>query len=247
LLHHDVTGSGPAVLLLHAGVADSRIWEPQWEPLAREFTVIRCDLPGFGRSPIPDAPWVTADEVVAVLDAAGVDRAAVVGNSYGGLVSLQLAARHPDRVERLILISPDFEGEPDAAFAAYSDAEEPFYEAGDIDGLTEHDIRAWVQPDVPDDRRAFVREMHRHSLEVQFEDLEAEPEDVEIDLAKIDMPVTIFTGARDFETFRRIGERLARDLPDATHVHLEWAGHLPGLERPEETTELLRASLARSR
>ena len=56
-LHHEVAGSGPAVLLLHAGVGDSRIWDPQFRALTGEFTVIRCDLPGFGRSPLPDEPW----------------------------------------------------------------------------------------------------------------------------------------------------------------------------------------------
>ena len=244
-LHHEVAGSGPAVLLLHAGVADSRIWEPQWGPLAAQHTVIRCDLPGYGRSPIPHGPCVDADEVAAVLDAARVDRVSVVGNSYGGLVALQLAARHPQRVERLVLLAPSFEPEADDALAAFGAEEERLVDAGDWDGYVEANVRAWVQPDVPEDRRQLLRDMQRRALDLQLEQPDAEPADVEVELAAIAVPTTVFTGARDFAAYTRVGERLAREMPDCRHVHLEWAGHLPGLERPEETTELLRASLAR--
>jgi 3-oxoadipate enol-lactonase len=246
-LHHEVAGSGPAVLLLHAGVADSRIWEPQWRSLAQEFTVVRCDLPGFGRSPLPEGEWVTADEVAGVLAAAGVQQAAVVGNSFGGRVALELATRHPQRVGRLVLFAPSIDVEPDEDLAAYQAEEERLYEAGDPEAELELTVRTWVQPDVADESRRLVREMQRLSFAHYEAQPEAEPGAVEIDLAAIDVPTTIYTGARDFGTYRRIGEHLARQMPQATHVHLEWAGHLPGIERPEETTRLIRASLARWR
>jgi pimeloyl-ACP methyl ester carboxylesterase len=245
LLHHEVTGSGPPVLLVHAAVGDSRLWDVQFHALADEFTVIRCDLPGFGRSPLPAGPCVDADEVAAVLETVGVERAAVVGNSFGGLVAIQLAARHPRLVGRLVLFAPSFEPEPDEKLAAYAAEEERLYEAGDYEGMVELNVRTWVQSGVADEQRRLVREMQRLALELQLQDPDAEPPDVEVDLSEITAPVTIFTGARDFPTYRAIGERLARDLPDARHITLEWAGHLPGIERPEETTELIRASLAR--
>ena len=188
-LHHEIAGSGPAVLLLHAAVGDSRIWDPQFEALAGEFTVIRCDLPGFGRSPLPDEPCVDADEVAAVLEATGTARAAVVGNSFGGLVALQLAARHPDRVERLVLFAPSYDPDPDEKLAAYAAEEERLFDSGDYDAFVELNVRTWVQPGVADEHRRLVREMQRLALEIQLQQPDAEPVDVEIDLSAITVPV----------------------------------------------------------
>jgi pimeloyl-ACP methyl ester carboxylesterase len=246
-LHHEIAGAGPPVLLVHAGVADSRMWEPQWHALAAAHTVIRCDLRGFGRSPLPETPWTNADDLAEVLEVADVERAAVVGASYGGLVALELASRHPARVERLVLLSAAFDSEPDPAFAAYAEEEERLIEAGEVAEAVELNVRTWVQPEVDEQARELVRDMQRRAFELQLARPDAEPEDVEIDLAAITVPVTIVTGERDFPTFHRIAEQLERELPEARRIHLDWAGHLPSLERPEETAALLTASLARWR
>ena len=170
--------------------------------------------PGFGRSPLPSGDWVNADEVAGVLDAAGIERASVVGNSYGGLVSIQLAARHPDRVERLVLFAPSLGLEPDPRLAAVHAEEYRLWDAEDIEGVVELNVRTWVQPDVPDESRRLVREMQRLAVELQSADPDAEPGDVDIDLAAIAVPVTVYTGGRDFETFERTGRvRAARRQP----------------------------------
>ena len=100
-LHHEVAGDGPDVLLLHAGIADSRMWEPQFHALAREYRVTRLDLPGFGNSPVPDGEYVMADLVAEVLDAVAADSVTVVASSMGAWVSLELATLHPHRVDEL--------------------------------------------------------------------------------------------------------------------------------------------------
>ena len=75
---HDVHGNGPVVVLVHAGIADSRMWEPQLRSFSDAHTVVRLDLPGFGNSPIETNPISYRGAVVEALDAAGVERAAVV-------------------------------------------------------------------------------------------------------------------------------------------------------------------------
>lgn len=87
-LAHDVVGSGPAVLLLHSAVCDRRMWEP-----IPGHRAIRCDFRGFGSSPAATGPYRDADDVIEVLDYLGVGRTALVGSSYGGAVSLEIAAR----------------------------------------------------------------------------------------------------------------------------------------------------------
>lgn len=107
MLHYIETGTGPAVVLLHAFPVDSALWASQRRPLGTAgFRVITPDLPGFGGSPLsPLAPSldVMADEVVATMDGLGVERAIVGGLSMGGYVVMAMLRRHPDRMAGIVL------------------------------------------------------------------------------------------------------------------------------------------------
>lgn len=101
----------PAVILLHGFGASLHTWEPWAEGLQDRFRVIRFDLPGSGLSP-PDTTGDYSDARAMVLidglmEKAGIDRASLVGNSVGGRIAWTFAATHPDRVDGLVLISPD--------------------------------------------------------------------------------------------------------------------------------------------
>jgi len=248
LLAHDVAGSGDPVLLLHAGVADRRVWQAQWEPLAERFRVIRCDLRGFGDTPIPPDRYSNVDDVVTLLDHLGVERAAVVGSSFGGRVALEIAATHPDRVSRLVLLCPAFAGlDPTPDAEAFDEREEALAEAEDLDGLVEHNVATWLGPEADDAARDFVREMQRHAFEVQLtadaEPVQPEMVRVEVDPAQISCPTVIMSGRHDLDLFPLIAAHLAETMPQARLIELDWAGHLPGLERPGETTGLILESL----
>jgi 3-oxoadipate enol-lactonase len=241
---HDVSGSGEPVLLLHSGVADRRVWQAQWEPLAATFRVIRCDLRGFGDTPLPPERFSNADDVAELLDHLGVGRAALVGSSFGGRVALEVAARHPDRVSRLVLLCPAYGGlDPTPTAEAFDQREDALAEAGDIDGLVELNVSTWLGPEADDAARAFVREMQRHAFEVQIaaESGLVEPEmaPVDIDPSRIACPAVIVAGRHDMDHFQAIAAHLAKTMPRARLVELAWAGHLPGLERPAESTDLI--------
>jgi pimeloyl-ACP methyl ester carboxylesterase len=99
-------GAGPALVLLHGFLFDSRAWRPQLEDLDRDYTVIAWDAPGAGRSPDPPEGFTIgdwADALTGFLDAIGVARAHVCGLSWGGILAQELYRRHPDRVSALIL------------------------------------------------------------------------------------------------------------------------------------------------
>src|SRR5439155_21556565 len=109
---YEQTGSGPPVVLLHPAVGDSGVWEPQWRTFAARFGLVRCDLPGFGRSAIEQPTISLAGEVAALLDELELTRCAVVSNSLGGRVALELALARPELVRALVLVgtvqrSPD--------------------------------------------------------------------------------------------------------------------------------------------
>ncbi|GAA1736006.1 hypothetical protein GCM10009809_33980 [Isoptericola hypogeus] len=157
-LAHDLDGAtgAPAVLLLHAGVADRRMWDAVAPPLAHAFRVIRPDLRGFGASPLPGPgsaeAYTNADDLAALLDDVGVPDAVVVGCSYGGRVALELAARHPARVRELVLLCPAAPGVPDTAASEAFDADEArLLDAGDVEGAVRLNVATWLGPDADED------------------------------------------------------------------------------------------------
>ena len=160
--------------------------------------------------------------------------AALVGNSFGGLVALDLAVRRPELVTRLVLLDAAF---PDHAASdeleEYALEEERLLEAGDVEAAVELNLRFWC-PDVAD----RVRPMVAGSLEWEGEGPDT------IDLAAVRAPTLVAVGEHDKRDFHEIAERLAREIPDAELVVIAGAGHLPSLQRPEETAALVRRFLA---
>lgn len=108
-VHHVVTGPEDAPVVVLSGSLGStyEMWDPQVDALAERFRVVRYDTRGHGRSPVPPGPYTIddlVDDVVALLDRLEVRRAHVVGLSLGGMTGLRLAAREPDRVDRLAVL-----------------------------------------------------------------------------------------------------------------------------------------------
>jgi pimeloyl-ACP methyl ester carboxylesterase len=244
-LHHHDDGVGPTVLLLHAGVADSRMWDTQLAELVPGHRVVRCDLRGYGHTPLePGARYADARDVLELLDELGVDRFAVVAASYGGWVALQLATAVPDRVERLVLLAPLAEvAEPDERLRALWREEGSLVEAGDLDAATDLDVAAFLGPEATDDARDLVWRMQRNIFALQEAAGEVENDELPVDLDRLTMPVSVLVGAHDLPFFRDTAAQLVRLLPDAELEELPWAGHLPSLERPHETAHLVRAAL----
>lgn len=248
---YDEAGSGPAVVLIHSGVTDRRMWEPQWASLTEQFRVVRFDLRGFGETPLPPERFSFATDVMTLLDHTGIESAAIVGSSFGGRVALEVATLHPDRVSRLVLLCTALRGiEPTPDAVAFDEQEEALLEADDRDGYVELNIATWLGPEADEDTRALVRVMHRQSLDMQLaaesDGAEINAEQVDVDPALITARTTLASGGHDLELFRQIADHLAATMPNAARVHLPWAGHLPNLERPAEITELIRTHVGRS-
>src|SRR5579862_7722795 len=104
-LYYETSGRGPAIVFIHAAIADSRMWAREFALFANDRAVVRYDVRGFGRSSPATSPYSDVADLLAVLDAAGVETAAVVGCSAGGRIGLDFALTHPRRVERLMLVA----------------------------------------------------------------------------------------------------------------------------------------------
>ena len=244
LLAHDDTGSGPAVLLLHSGVTDRRMWDPLVPALSHAFRVVRPDLRGFGESPLPSEEYADADDLDALLDHLGITDAAVVGSSFGGRVALELATLHPGRVSSLVLLCAALRGvEPTPDAAAFGEEEDRLLEAGDVEGAVDLNVRTWLGPEASGETRALVTQMQRRAFEVQLEadarDPGPQPHRVEVDLAAIAVPTLVVSGAKDLQLFTNTAAALASGIRGAEAVELGWAGHLPSLERPDAVLAML--------
>lgn len=241
-ISHDVAGSGPTVVLLHSTVCDRRMWEPQVPALVQAgWRVVRGDLRGFGETPVPDGPYNNAQDVVDLLDQLGVEEAALVGASGGGRVALEVAARWPRRVTALALLCTASTGhEPSAELRAVGEREDALLEAGDVAGATALNVDTWVGPHADEATREQVRRMQQHAFEVQLAATEEFPQlRPEFDVATIMARTLLVSGAHDLADFRRIAVGLAERIAGARHLELDWAGHLPSLERPDEVNRLL--------
>lgn len=257
-LPYDERGDGPAVVLLHAGVCDRRMWSEHLAPLADAgYRAVALDLPGFGDAPLqPGAaggmsPW---DDVLETMDGLGIDRAALVGVSWGGGVALRTAVVAPERVSALCLVSarPFDDAEASPQLQAAFDAEVEAAERGDFDGAVAAVLSAWTLPDASDELRARVAAMERRGLELDLAAPEAsdgpDPLDGRPDaVGQIDVPALVMVGEHDMVDFHTAASELASALPGAPNaVVVAGAGHLAPMETPERFRELLLELLAQA-
>jgi pimeloyl-ACP methyl ester carboxylesterase len=238
------------VLLLHAGIADSRMWQPQIEVLeVAGHRVIAPDLRGFGDHRLEPVAFSYVRDAEAALDGP----AAVVGCSLGGRVALELTVHRPDLVERLVLIAPGF---PDWEWAEETRAgwaaEEAAYEAGDLETAAEESVRLWVDgpnrspADVDAGMRAAVKAMVLRSYEMQEGAWEGgADEEAVLDpsvggrLDEVRCPTLVLVGEHDVADMQAIAAHLAGSIPGARLVRIADAAHLPSLERPAEVDAVL--------
>ena len=195
----DAEGADP-FLLVHAGVADARMWQPIVPALAATHRVVRFDMRGFGQSRSGSGSYSPADDIAALLDALAIERAHVVGASLGGLISLELAATHPDRVASLVLLAASLDdSEPSAELRAFAEAEETAIEIGRLDDAVAINVRMWAAHSTPA-VQALVADMQRLAFELQLRE-GADPDELDPPLAgrlsAIAVPATVAYGDRD--------------------------------------------------
>lgn len=240
------------MVLLHAGIADRSMWDEHLEPLAAAgYRVVAVDLPGFGEAASEREPVAHWEDVVETMDALGIERAALVGNSFGAAVALRVAALHPQRVSSLLLFSSAAAPEPDPSpeLLAVWEAEEGAIEAGDAEKAVEAVVAAWVRPAASDEVRQRIATMQRRNYELHGseQELEQAPDPLEEDpalLSAITCPTLIAAGEEDMVDFKNAVGELKVGLPQATTTLIPDCGHLAPLEAPEEFCRLVLANVA---
>jgi pimeloyl-ACP methyl ester carboxylesterase len=236
-LWYEDSGSGPPVVLLHEGVVDSRIWDPFLPHVEGRLRTIRYDQRGYGRSPMWTGPYSLVDDLVSVMDAAGVEQAALVGISRGGRIAIQAALERPERVSTLVLVASGLAGNPlhievtPEQEARWDDAEA----RGDLNELATIDMEIWAPLGVDDELRA----MFVDNVEASNADDPAREEDSAGRLGEIGVQTLVVTGDRDVPAINELGEILAREIPSARSSVIENADHMVQWRAPEELARLV--------
>lgn len=235
----EAVGEGPAVLLLHAGIVDSRMWDAQMRTLGGSRRVVRYDQRGFGRSDRPTEPWSETRDLAAVMDAAGVERAALVGNSLGGQVAVDFAVERPERVTALVLVASSLRGFgfDDGATEEQARRWDEAEERGDLEAMAQIDLEIWA----PLGGGGGIRELvldnaHMNLLQIGPE----RPGTPAVEwLERIAAPTLVVTGSEDVQGMEDIAHALVERIPYARKVVLEGADHLVPLRKPAEFDGIL--------
>ncbi|HTE54782.1 MAG TPA: 3-oxoadipate enol-lactonase [Kofleriaceae bacterium] len=248
-LHHHIDGpdDAPVVVLSHPLGGSLALWEPQMAALTASFRVVRCDLRGHGLSPVPAGPYEIADlgtDVLALLDHLGAERAHLVGLSLGGMVSMWLAARHPDRIDRLVVLCSSARLGPPERWIERSEQ----VRAGGTEAVADAAVARWFTP-------AFL-ERHPQRAAAMRAVVAATPAegyaaccgavqrmDLTDDLAAIRAPTLAVAGADDLATPPEHLERIASAIAGARLEVIEEAAHLASVEQADRVNALILSHL----
>jgi pimeloyl-ACP methyl ester carboxylesterase len=241
-LFYEVKGKGPAVVLIHGGQMDSRMWDDQVAVLAKQFTVVRYDVRGYGGSFQPDRLYSDADDLAGLLDYLQVKKAHVVGLSLGGRIALDFALAQPKRVLSLALAGPGLAG----------------YEAPNAEEL---DLRMWnlikaARDEGPDkvtqlwlkdpfmapamEQPHLVPRLHKLAREnahcwLRNPVLQRSPQPLAAKrLGDVKVPTLLILGDRDVPQARATVETLEKGISGAKKVVIKDAGHIVNMEKPKE-------------
>jgi 3-oxoadipate enol-lactonase len=227
----DEAGDGPAVVLLHGGLGDMRLWEPVARRLAKRFRVVRYDFRHFGGSTGPGVAFSNVDDLVGLLDELELGRAALVGLSKGGRIALDAALAHPERIWALAHVAGAVSG---ADVDPYEPEDEAVFESGDLDASFAIDMRVWAPLGADEAMRAMwdvtpdARGVPEGADQIQPSD--ARPEELA-------MPTLVVTARHDPPAFREAGEEVARRA-GARLVEVD-SDHYLTVREPEQVGELL--------
>ncbi len=240
----DTGGDGPVVVLVHPGIHDATVWEPVL-PLLEDFRVVRYDARGYGRSPFATEEFRAGDDLAAVLDARGLDRIHLVGNSMGGRTSLSFTLAQPERVRSLTVLAPGILGYPwadddPALERAYAEA----LESGDRDAMIEVSRRIWCAAGTDD--ALLARLGAAYDADVAQEGLELDDPEQWSRVDTIDAPTAVVIGTIDVASMVTASTDLAAAVPGAELVRLEGVDHLPSLRAPQTVADVVRRTADRA-
>ena len=255
-IYYEMAGEGIPLVMIHAGVADSRQWNNEFADFSQNYHVLRYDMRGYGKSEPAEGEFSLLSDLVSLLDALGFQEPLVVmGCSMGGGLAMDFALTYPARVKGLIMVGSGPSGlELDVARSPkFADVEKAF-EAGDLDLVSELETQIWFDgtgrtPDqVNPDMRKLLYEMNRIALAHEVKELGKRLPNTETPAADrlkdLDIPVLVVVGSHDTPYILAAADYMEENIKFARKVVIEDAAHLPNMDQPHEFQGIVRSFLA---
>jgi pimeloyl-ACP methyl ester carboxylesterase len=254
-IHYRVEGQGPEVLLIHGWVSSRRMWAHLSSQLAAAHRCWALDLPGCGDSDKPADAWYSipnyTDLLREFMHALGLHRAHVVGHSMGGMIAFDLAAAHPEAVERLIAINPVVTGRGRLRRLTQLnwDSSRPLVDLTlrlspkVMQPVLSHPLGDKLHHGVKHIRRRTEDFLKGTSDSLLGSGRAVLTYDVAPRLARIIAPTLIILGSRDMVVPNSEGRLAAARIPEA-RLEVMRAGHLLTDDLPAQTAQLVREFLA---
>jgi len=251
-LYYEESGEGPPLVLIHAGVANLRQWDPHILAFAERYRVIRYDTRGWGRSESEHVEFSNHGDLEQVLDYLGVPATHLLGTSRSGGIALNFSVTHPERVTSLTVVAsgagePDLPAQALAPSEALDKATEEALEAKDWTRLADLETAFWGDgPGQPEGRLDTSARASMHDWILTTYAAEKEegipqrldpPADERLD--RLTMPLLVVIGALDEAYTNASGRMLADAVPGARFEVFEGAAHMLNLEQPERFTRLV--------
>ncbi|UJW86770.1 alpha/beta fold hydrolase [Devosia sp. SL43] len=242
-------GDGLAVVFLHAGVCDKRMWLSQMEAVADAgWHAIAYDRRGYGETSSEDEAFNHVDDLEALLEALDVHAAVFVGCSMGGGLAVDFALKHPGQVIGLVLIGTSITGAPwhaNDTEQMIEAAEEDAYERGDLEMVNRVQAHEWLDgPRAQSGRvggaaRELFLDMNAIVLGKPELTLEERRPDAWRRVAEVAAPTLLIVGDQDFSALIDRHEHLSEEMPNAFAAVLEDVAHIPSIERPDLVNSML--------
>jgi pimeloyl-ACP methyl ester carboxylesterase len=252
-IHYLETGTGPAVVLVHGLGADTRVWRLTLPALAAHFHVLALDQLGFGQSDKPQIPYrvgTLSDSLLGFLDRVGVSKASLVGHSLGGWVTARLAAAHPERVDRLVLVdSAGYGADPERLVLDYLAERDPAAAATlerMFGSMGEGDRRLIEALGMSYFARRLARE-DGYAVAALAQSIFNGEDALGEEMKTLQVPTLVVWGRDDPIIPLRVGEVLAADIPGAQKLVLDRCGHRPPSACPTTFNSAVSQFLLRSR
>lgn len=250
-IYYDLEGEGDPVVFLHAGIADSRMWNNQFAVFAQQYRVLRYDLRGFGQTTVTEpAPFTHHDDLHALMNHLGIERATLIGCSNGGRAAMNTLLAYPDSALALVMVcsSPGgfkFDGESPALWEEAVAA----FDSGDLEKTSRLETQLWAvgpqrSPDaVPQAVLDLVYDMNLIALKNEVaentgEEQSMSPPAVER-LAEIQVPVLVIVGEDDSPVTHASGNFMEATLADVKKVLMPNTAHLPSMEHPTDFNRIV--------
>jgi len=250
LLHCERAGEAACVILLHAGVADLRMWRSAQDFLSESRLAVAYDRRGYGETTTPDEVFSHVDDLERVREAIGVASLSLVGCSQGGRVAIDYALSYPDRVTSLVLVASAVSGAPSphhhaAEIKALLADLEAAEETGDIARVNAIEAHLWL--DGPSSRegrvsgaaRELFLDMNGKALRHPPLTHEREMPSAVEDLASIMAPTLVIVGDLDFPHVQERSQMIAASIPGARTTIMRDCAHLPNIEQPERFNQIV--------